>query len=107
MAGDGKIELFKFIRKTYQDNGIDTSESNQGSGTNFNKWFAISGLGQLFITSAAYLLLAADSMIEYGRVFFTCATVLFYIILNLIFIWQMKNVLNYIGNCEQFIGTSK
>lgn len=108
MADDGKIRLFKFIQKIYQEIGIQPPKAHENrSGINTNKWFFIVGLGQLFVTSVAYLILDANSMLEYGRAFFSSITVLTSIILHSIMTWQMENILNYIGNCEQFIEKSE
>lgn len=108
MAGTVRIGLFKFIQKAYQEIGISPSDANQNRKfINSKKWFIPFGLVQFFISSAAYLMIKANSMIEYGMAFYSCMTVLFYFTIYLISFWQMKNLLNYIESCEQFIEQSE
>lgn len=108
MVDRGRIKLFLFIQQTYQDIGVHASESDEsGSDINPNRRRFVVGLGQMFITSAAYLLVEANSMFEYGRAFYTFITVLLSMILYSIMIWQMEKILNYIENCELFIEKSE
>lgn len=108
MAGGVKIQLFKFIQNTYQAIGIYPPESNQNRNlNNWKKWFNLFCLAQFFITSASYVLFEAKTMIEYGMVFFTCATVVASTIIYLVLFSQLKNTSNYIGNCERFFEKSE
>lgn len=103
MASCDKIELFKFVRKTYQDIGIFPPESNP----NFNSINLKNGLFsfcliQFLISTAAYLWFEAESMIEYGIICYTCTTIIFSLAVYLIFLWQSRNILIYIENFERF-----
>lgn len=108
MASCDKIELFKFVRKTYQDIGIFPPESNP----NFNSINLKNGLFsfcliQFLISTAAYLWFEAKSMIEYGIICYTCTTIIFSLAVYLIFLWQSRNILIYIENFEWFIEKSE
>lgn len=108
-GGVGTIKLFKFTQKTYEVIGAPLPKSNQNRSCiiNSKKCFYLLSLAQFFISSAAYLLFEANSMIEYGMVFFTCLTVIVALIQYLIFLWEMKNILNFIKNCERFAAKSE
>lgn len=108
MAGGGAIKLFKFTQKAYQGIGIYPPESNQSrSRINAKNYFFLVCQAQYFITTAAYLLFEANSMIEYGMTFFTCTTVITVIALYTILLGRMQNILNYIENCDRFIEKSE
>lgn len=106
--GSRTIELFKFIQKTYQDIGIYRPQSDRTRiPVNSKNWFLIFSYAEFFISSAAYLLFEANSMIEYEMTSFICLTVLLCVSLCLISFWQMRNVFHFIGNCERFIKQSE
>lgn len=108
MAGGETIKLFKFTRKAYQGIGIDPPESNRSrSAINAKNYFFFLCQVEYFITTAAYLLFEANSMIEFGMTFFTCTTVITVIALYSILLGRMKNILNYIENCNRFIAKSE
>lgn len=110
MADDtsGKtVKLFKFIRKTFQFIGFHALASNQSHRINSKIWINIFCLAQFLFSTTAFLLFDANSMMEYGMEFFTCITLIATMILYLTLVWQMGNILNYIENCEQFIGKSE
>lgn len=103
-GGDGTVELFRFIQKTYQDIGIIPPRPNENHCSfNAKKWYFLFCLAQFFISAAAYLLFEANSIIEYGMVFYTCSTTVFSSVVYLILIWQRENILDFIANCEGFI----
>lgn len=64
-------------------------------------------LAQFFITSAAYAAFEASSMIEYAMAFYTCVTVAASTIIYMELFLQMRDVLNYVDNCKQFVGSSE
>lgn len=108
MAGSDKIQLFRSIQRICHDIGIIPPKSNQKHRPfNVKNCVFLFCLAQFNMSSAAYLLFDTISMTEYGMVFFTCATVTLAIILYLIFFWQIKDILNYIENCEGFIKKSE
>lgn len=100
----GKIKLFRFIQTTYQTVGIIPPQPNS---INTKKWYFLLGLVQFFISTVAYLLFEANSIIEYGMVFYTCTTALFSFVVYLVLHWQMKNTLNFIESCDRFIEKSE
>lgn len=103
-SGGDSIKLFKFIQKTYRDIGIYPPEPNQSrSPINSKNCFFLYCLAQFSLTSYAYFWFQANSMIEYGMVFYTCSTTILSIVVYLIQIWQMKKFLNFIENCERFV----
>lgn len=107
-AGDDKIELFKFTLKICQAIGVFPAAYNQNhSPINRKNCYFLFCLVQFFISTAAYSLFEAVSTIEHVMVFYTCLTTALCLILYLIFMWQMKNILDYIGICERFIEKSK
>lgn len=111
MAGCDTIKLFKFVQKIYQFIGISPSKfkerSRRGRIINAKNWFIIGCHVQYFLSTVAYLLFEANSMIEYGMVFYTCTTVPLSLVLYLILIWTMESFSNYIENCERFIEKSE
>lgn len=109
MAGGGdKIELFKFIKTIFQHIGLVSSQSKPiRRSFNWKNWFFLIGNAQFFISSAAYLLLEANSLLEYGRVFCNCTLVIAATAFYFLLLWQLDNILIYIRNCEGFIEKSK
>lgn len=109
MAGnDVAIKLFGFVRRTFENIGISRPPFRQNNNPiNFKKWLIPVGEGQFFISTAAHLLFETNSSVEYGMVFFTCASISLSITIYLILSWQMTDILDYIGNCERFIEKSE
>lgn len=107
-AFGGEMKLFKFVQNTCQSIGILSFELNPNrSPINWKHDFFHFCEVQFFVSSAAFLLFEANSMIDYGMASFNCLTILLCIILYLILFWQMNNILNFIDNCERFIGKRK
>lgn len=103
MAGGDKIKLFQFIQRTYQTFGIYPLQSNQnGSAINLRKFGFLFNLVQFFLSTTAYLLIEANSLNKYGMGFYTSITIAVFS-----FFWKMKNISNYIENCERFIEKSE
>lgn len=108
MASSESVKLFTFIKKTFRIIGISPPQSNQKHNSiNSKNWIFLLCLVQLCIATVGYFFTEANSIMEYGMVFFNAITAIETIILYLIFIWQMKNILNYIENCEKFVEKSK
>lgn len=107
-AGDDKIELFKFTLKICQAIGVFPAAYNQNhSPINRKNCYFLFCPVQFFISTAAYLLVGANSMIEYGMAFYPCLTTVFAIFSYSSLICQSETILNYIGNWEQFIEKSE
>lgn len=105
----GPIKLFQFFQKFNQWIGIDASQPNQKSNiaTILNRSIFVLCSAQLMFSIAAFIVIEASSMFEFGLLvcMYLCAIVP--IVIYLIFIWQYQNILEYIGNCENFIRKSK
>lgn len=105
MAAGDKIELFKFIKKTYRRIGIDPLQKRRR--TNAKNCFMIYSLAISFVSPAVYLLLEANSMFDYGITVFSCSTEALSFTTYLILFWQAKNFSHFIENYERFIETSE
>lgn len=102
MVGCATIQLFKSAQSICQEAGIYPSEFNHR-----RRYTILFCLANNFISTAGYLIFEANSMHEYGMVFFNCTTELFCCMLFTILFWQMKNILNHIEKCERFIEKSE
>lgn len=107
----GSIQLFQFVRKFHQTIGIRLSQSNQ----NQKQSSIISAraiifficTAQLILTTVAYLVFEAKSMLEFGFTFYMVITEVNCVVIYAIFIWQSKNTSKFIENCEVFIEKSE
>lgn len=98
------IKLFQFIQKFHRAIGVFPSQFN--SNHLISKiWFICAA--QTGLTTGAFLLFAAQSMMDYGFGFCVLITVINAIIFYSSFIWQSKNTTILFENCEKFIETSK
>lgn len=108
MAGRNSVKLFIFIQKTYEGIGIILPQSNHKlSPINYKNWLILFCLGQIFITSTESILFESNSIIDYGMLFYTCVTGAGCTVLYLIALWETKNILIFIENCEGFIEKSE
>lgn len=103
MAG-GSVKLFQFNQKYCQSIGIELPNSNENRYT-----FSVI---LIFVTIFAmalfgYLVYGAQSMAEYGIVFFVLINNIFGTATYYITIWKMKDISKFTQNCEQFIEKSK
>lgn len=110
MAGDVyRIQLFKFSQKVCRLIGVFSSEESNRN----NHDISLKSLVFIFcfmqycISTLVHLLFHANSMIEYGMVFFLCSSTFQSTIFYLTFFWQMNDILGYIENCERFIEKSE
>lgn len=102
------IKFFQFVQKFYQITGIYSSQSNQQKRwTHSIRTIFLICFGQYMFTLAAFLVLKAKSMFEYGFTFYVLITIINGTVIYLTFIWQLKNILKFIENCEAFIEKSK
>lgn len=101
------IKLFRRIQKFYQILGIYPSQENEKILFNSRNLFILFFYVQLCISMAAFLILKAKTMQEYGATFFMFLTQ-FYVTLDFsILMWQMPNILSLITDFEEFIEKSK
>lgn len=57
--------------------------------------------------TAAFFVMEADSMFEYGLAFFVLIAIISSIVVYVIFIWQSENTVKFIEHCEEFIAKSE
>lgn len=103
------IELFKFFQKINQTIGICPAQWNQTSYLSNNlrrAIFLISG-AQFMFSTAAFFVIEAKTISEYGLSFCYALSALNSIEMYLIFIWQSQNTLEFIQHSGEFIGKSE
>lgn len=101
-----KIKLFQFAQKFCQIAGICVPELNQNCYT-LNS-ISLICLAVFATSTAAFLFDGAESMVEYGITFFVSITIIFQCFVNyIIIIFKVKNISQFIENCERFIERSK
>lgn len=103
----GSIKLFQFVQKFHRFIGIYPREPNQKHSTNWTQATCLISYAQYLCTTSAFLLFEANSLFDFGFVFFTLAAVVNCIAIYLIFIWQSQNTYEFIENCERFIEKSE
>lgn len=106
MAGRS-VKFILFIEKYNRAIGIRPPRSNQIR-RSFNRKNVIFVIGfvQGIITKTAFFLLEAESVRDIGMSVFFWGAMFLGAALYLIPIWQMKNISEFIDNCEKFIETS-
>lgn len=102
------VKLFQFFQKFQQIIGLYPPQPNQreiliiAKRALFLIWFP-----QPILSLVAYFVYEAESMFEFGFAIYTLLTLLNSVAIYLLFIWQLKNTLEFIANCEGFIAKSK
>lgn len=107
MAGQ-PIKVFQFIQNFQKSIGIVASQSNQ-------KQYAINLKSVIFqlcaleltLTTGAFVFFEAKSMFQYGFAAFVLVTTVSSSLFYLSFSFKLKNTLEFIENCEEFIKKSK
>ena len=103
-----KIKLFKFNLKIYQEIVVFPPQHDLNHNpNNLRKQLYLLCFAQFFISTTAYLWFQANSMTEYGLVFFTCISIALSFTYYLTELWRINKILNYIENCERFIEKSE
>lgn len=99
---------FLAVQKFHQIVGIYPSGPNQKkcSINATNTIFLISS-AQFTLTSAAFIAVSANSMIEYGFGFYTTICAVNSTVIYILYMWQLENTLNFIENCKGFIAKRK
>lgn len=111
MAGDS-VKLFVFYKRYNEAFGIfSLTQPNQNHlhkiinrAKPFIFFICIS---QFFVTTVAFGVFEATTMHDYGITFFTIICIIYVIFSYMIPFWQMEEILQFIENCEKFIGKSK
>lgn len=103
------IKLFQFVRKFDQIFGhpCQLNQKKQCSSNSSAKTIFVISCAQYMFATFAFLVFEAETMFDYGFVFFALVTIANSFAVYLIFVWQSENTLILIENCERFIGKSK
>lgn len=64
-------------------------------------------MGQIALTSVAFIIFEAKSMFDFGFGLLTVFSAVYGIVMYLLLIWQCENTFNAIETCERFIQKSK
>lgn len=102
------IKLFQFNQNFLQTVGIKFSKSNENR-SKFEpmQLFLYGSLILLSMTSLAFLLYDAKSMVEYGIIFFTLLSAKFALVVYFMFIFKAEDNLKFTAICEKFIEKSE
>lgn len=102
------IKLFSFIRKYFHLYGFYPPQLNEnGPALNSRNWIFIIGDVQMCFSSAAFFIVEAESMLEYGLSFFLTNASESMGCVFIAIIWRMKNIWLFFESCERFIQRSK
>lgn len=100
------IKLFQSLQKYNQILGIHPTKPNQSYSFNLRSVFVLLSLISLFTSSAAYLVFKAEAIAEYAQCFYLCITPLAIFINFVAICLKMRNILQLIEKCEEFIQKS-
>lgn len=116
----GSIKFLHFIQKFHRIIGIRLSQPEQKivfalfkrkcvtiSISSFKIIIFLIFCTQILFTTVAFLLFDAKSMFDYGLALFIFISTICGIAIYVIFVWQSKNTLKFIENCESFIEKSE
>lgn len=104
---DESIKFLQFFRKFQHTIGICGGQLNQKYRQTWPKTIVMILCAQFTFATAAFFVLQAKSMFDYGFAFYNLITLLNGFILYTIFVWQSENTLKFIESCERFIGKSE
>lgn len=103
-----RSKLLQFTQKVYQDMGTRTTQSNSNHRSiNWRNIFMLTSFIQLFISSFAFLIFEADSIVDAGTSFYVASTEICCIIYYLINMQKMPKILKLIENFEKFVEKSE
>lgn len=102
------VQLFHSFQKFHQIIGIYSSQpSRTDCLINLtNKVFIVSSVLYL-ITTVTFLVFDATSLFDYGFESYVLIAIITGTVIYLLFIWQHEGTLDFIQNCEKFIGKSE
>lgn len=104
----GSIRLFQFLQKFHRILGIYPSKPSQKQcSINPINTIWMMSIAQLTFTTIAFLVLEATTVFEYGFGCFMCTACISVPSVYFLFIGQLENTLNFIGNCEKFVKSSE
>lgn len=105
----GSLKFLQFFQKCHKIIGICPSQSNQEqrSTNDLIKFIFLFSIAQFMFTMAAFLVFEAKSIFDYGFAMWALLSTINSTVIYLIFSMQLKNTLNFIEKCEEFIEKSK
>lgn len=104
----GSIRLFQFYQECHRAIGIyQTQVFQRHLSFNWKNATVQIAFAQLLLTTIAFTVIDAKSMIDYGIAFYTFITINASEICVLIYIHQSVNTFKFIETCEEFIKKSK
>lgn len=101
------MDLFQSIRKFWQTMGIKPSDPNQVHPFNARNLFFISSLIMICISTTAFLIFRAETLLEYGSCLYWSLSEHVMLVNILIDIWRIPIIFKMIEACERFIEMSK
>lgn len=101
------IKLFQCVKKSCGTMGINLSHTNQNCSLNSRIILCFVPLIIFLISSSAYMIIVANSMLEFSDSFYINITAFSNIFTISITIWKMPIILNVISKLEKIIEKSK
>lgn len=102
-----KIELFQCVKKVFKLMGIKRSHPNRNCSINLRILLCCVPVTLFLISSTGYMVLKANSVLEFNDSFYVNVTALLNICSISISIWNMPKILNVIKQLEKTIAKSK
>lgn len=102
------IKLLQYFQKIHRIIGIFPSQPNERYPPNkLTRIVVVISLVQFILSSAAFFMLEAKSMLEYGFSYCVFSCGIQAIVVYLLFVEQSQNTLGFIVRCERFIENSE
>lgn len=102
-----KMELFQSLFQYLEFMGIYSLKTHQPQTFNMKILFVLSSIALLGISVIAFVLIEAETVVDFGICFYGIVSDLSNSLDYMIIIWRMPIILKLIGNCEKFIEMSK
>lgn len=101
------LKIFQFIQKFQKIIGIHPIKSNRWHRSNiFRRAFFLIANAQFVLPTIAYLVFEGDTMFQFGMGVFISISSVTSVTIYFLFVWQLENMLKFIGICEEFIKKS-
>lgn len=101
------MELFHFLQKIYKATGTYPLKINQSCSLNIRNLFYSISLILFFISTTAFLIFDASTVIELTETYFISLTILAVTANFFVHFWKTVNALDLIAKFEEFIKKSK
>lgn len=101
------MELFQFLRKMYRATGTHPLKIKQNYSLNVRNLFYSTSLILFCISTTAYLMVDATTVIELAETYFISLTTLAVTANFFVHFWKTSNALHLIAKFEEFIDRSK